>query len=104
MDPLLIIKDNFEDIGEIPITEIDDMNIPIICFISPPDENEDKKWHWTAENYVPRKSRIINDMYEIIADNKKDILNAVRKYVVPFYQTAIRNLKIKGELYYWNDE
>ena len=95
------VKLDYEDIGEIAISECDDMNIPINCFLTNPLENDDKKWHWVADNYMPRKSVVVQVMYEIISDSKEDILKAIKKYVIPFYENAINNLKTSGTNYYW---
>ena len=91
----------FEDFGEIELKECDDANIPVNCFISPPEDNSDKKWHWGANNYMPRKNHISEGSYKIIVDTKEDILEAINTYVIPLYQRAIYLLYTTGELYYW---
>lgn len=84
--------------GNIAIEECNDMNIPICCDL---EERDDGKWEWNAANYMPRKASISQSQYQVIADTKEEIIELVKKYVVPLYQTAIDLLTLKGELYYW---
>ena len=90
------------DIGEIPIDDADDANIPVNCSMLPP-EIEGGVWMWIARNYMPRKSRCssYSDSYILEADSKEEILRVVRKYVTPLYFTAFHNLWTSGENYYW---
>ena len=93
------------DIGEIPIDDADDANIPVNCFMVPPDI-EGGVWRWTALNYMPRRNRCssYSDSYILEADSKEEILRAVRKYVTPLYFAAFHNLWSSGENYYWRTE
>ena len=94
----------FKDFGEIELKGCDDANVPVQCFLSEPKENSDGNWHWTANNYMPRKNRISEGSYEIVAKTKEEILQAIGKFVIPLYQIAIDNLKTTGELYYWRKD
>jgi hypothetical protein len=91
---------NYEDKGEIEITEADDMNVPVNSFLAKSDEDS-TKWIWTADNFMPRKGRCEEGMYEIEADDRETLLELVRKYVVPIYRAALGNLEKNGENYYW---
>jgi hypothetical protein len=92
-----------EDVGSIQITDCNDANIPVSCFLIEPNENEDEdyqgKWKWTADNYMPRKG-ISVDQYQLFADTKEEILELINKHVVPLYQIALNEIKT-GTLYYW---
>lgn len=92
------MKNKYFDFGDIALKECDEANIPVNSFLGEPDEDE--YWHWTADNFMPRKG-YCGGNYEIRAESKEDILQAVRKYVVPLYEIAVKELKEKGELYYW---
>ena len=90
-----------EDLGIMPITECDDANIPVVCFLTDPVDNYDHpgKWLWTASNYMPRKE-IIGEGYKLIADTKEEIIELINKHVAPLYQIALDEIKT-GKLYYW---
>lgn len=90
----------YEDKGEIEIASADDANIPVNSFLHEPDEDS-PKWRWTADNFMPRKGRVAEGQYEIEADTKEPIIEAVRKHVAPLYEAALENLKIEGACYYW---
>lgn len=89
-----------EDTGEIELSEADDSNIPVVCLLSPPDCDE-KRWVWYASNFMPRKEYCHSGAYRLEADTKEEIVEAVRKHVVPLYEAALKNLKETGENYYW---
>jgi len=95
-----------KEVGEIELKEANEMNIPVNCFLNPPEETDSKKWEWTADNFMPRKGRCGESEYQLIADTKDEILEQVKKYVVPFYKIALSNLETTGVNYYWetNDE
>ena len=88
-----------EDAGDILVSDCDEANIPVVCFIHEPD-NEGKKWRWTASNFMPRKETC-GGSYELIADTKEEIIGYLKKYVIPLYQVAIDNLSNHGQNYYW---
>lgn len=94
---------NYEDKGEIEISEANEMNIPVNSFLHHPDE-ESPKWRWTADNFMPRKSIVRQSQYEIEADAKEPILEAVSKHVAPLYAAALENLNTNGACYYWEVE
>ena len=93
------------DIGEIQIDEADDANVPVNCFMVPPDI-EGGVWRWTALNYMPRRNRCssYSDSYILEADSKEEILRVVHRYVAPLYLAALQNLWLYGENYYWRTE
>lgn len=96
---------DYVDTGTIKLENCNDANVPINCFIMPPDV-ESTKWRWTALNYMPRKEyagggEMPGGDYQIEADSKEAILAAVNKYVVPLYEAALSNIKTSAENYYW---
>jgi len=91
---------NYEDKGTIEIAGADDANIPVNSFLTEPDE-ESPKWRWTADNFMPRKGYVAKEQYEIEADAREPILEAVRKHVAPLYAAALENLNTHGACYYW---
>ncbi len=95
---------SIEDLGDIPIDRCDDANIPVICFLIPPEDNDEHpgKWMWTASNFMPRKE-IIGSGYRLVADTKEEILELVNKHVVPLYAIALSEIQT-GTLYYWNEK
>ena len=100
---------NYKNIGELELSRADDANIPVNCFISPPDDWDEDfddleakgKWQWRADNFMPRKSAVVGEAYRIAADTREDIVAAVQKHVVPLYSAAIENLENDGTNYYW---
>lgn len=90
-----------EDIGDLSLEDMDESNIPVNCFLTEPDE-DGGKWTWEAENFMPRR-RLIGGSYDLEADSKDEILEAVRKHVVPLYEAALKNLRETGENYYWKE-
>lgn len=90
------------DIGDMPITAANEMNIPVRCFVHEP-EKENEPWGWSAINFMPRKE-CCGSEYFIEADTKEEILDAVTKYVLPLYCVAVENLRTTGENYYWESK
>lgn len=93
----------YEDIGDIPIAEANEANIPVNCFLTEPDDAS-PKWRWTAENFMPRKSLLTEGAYRIESDDKESLLEAVRQFVVPLYEAALVRLRERGECYYWKKD
>lgn len=87
------------DTGEMPITECDDANIPVVCFMHEPDR-EHGMWSWTAVNFMPRK-QYCGGHYRLEADTKEEIMELLRKHVIPLYQVAFENMRDTGYNYYW---
>jgi hypothetical protein len=87
------------DTGSLPISEADEMNIPVVCFLTAPDRGTDL-WKWSAVNFMPRKE-YCGGNYRLEADTKEEIMELIRKYVIPLYEVALENLKERGENYYW---
>lgn len=87
------------DTGEMELSGANEMNVPVNCFLEPPDQNGGL-WAWTATNFMPRKACCC-DGYRLEADTKEEIVAAVNRYVVPLYETAVKNLKEKCNNYYW---
>lgn len=94
---------NYENIGQLPIEGCDSANIPVNCFINPPDD-ENEKWRWVADNFMPRKGRCSESAYEIQANSKEELIEVVKHYVSPLYKVALENLETTGKNYYWETE
>jgi hypothetical protein len=90
------------DTGEMRLEDMDDANVPVVCFLSEPD-GECRLWTWHAVNFMPRKERC-GSGWRLEADTKEEILEAVRRHVVPLYEAALANLKERGENYYWESK
>ena len=94
----------YMEFGEVAIDQADDINIPVDCWIVSPKgvsgedctEGSDNYWHWYADNYQPRRGLLVSLAYHIAAENKKDIIAAVRRYVVPLYQVCMKSLAADG--------
>lgn len=93
---------SYTDCGTMKIASADEMNIPVVCFIHEP-EGAGERWSWTAVNFMPRKERC-GGGYEITANTKAEILEAVNKYVTPLYDVAAKNLRTTGKNYYWEKD
>lgn len=87
------------DIGEMPLENANDANVPVVCMMHEPDR-ETGLWAWTAINFMPRKE-FCGARYHLEADTKEEILSEVRKRVLPLYQVATENLGAHGHNYYW---
>lgn len=85
------------DTGTIPIDETDEANVPVNSFLV---ETSPGVWEWIADNFMPRKGRIEQQAY-CVTGTRDEILAAVRQHVVPLYRSAMSNLDIRGENYYW---
>lgn len=90
-----------EDIGDLSLEDMDESNIPVNCWLMEPDDFGGK-WTWEAENFMPRMGRI-GGGYALEADSKDEILEAVRKHVVPLYEAALQSIRETGENYYWKE-
>lgn len=91
---------SYTDKGELELVGADDANVPVNCFLHEPDDAS-SKWRWTADNFMPRRSRVADGQYSIEADSREAIIEAVQKYVTPLYEAALFNLRSFGECYYW---
>ncbi len=102
-----------EEYGELEFSTADDANIPVSIFLSEiedDDENENAnhKWKLTADNYMPRKGRASDTAYEATAPTREALVEVIKKYILPLYQTAIANLNAmiegtNGSLYYCSE-
>jgi len=85
--------------GEMEPEAIDEMNVPVVCFLCEPD-GEGAPWVWSARNFMPRKERCGSE-WRIEADSKEELIAWVREKVVPLYEAATNNLREFGENYFW---
>lgn len=90
----------YRDLGEISIDEANDANVPVGVFIYKSEEGE----HFTlrADNFMPRKNCAGEGMYEVQARSREDLVELVKKYIVPLYKAAVQSLEENGELYYFS--
>lgn len=101
-----------KDIGEIGMSHSDDANIPINIWLVRIGESEEYystgyRWQLSASNYMPRKSRLSEDSYLVISDNREELTDLIQKHIIPLYENALNKLQgmIKGtndSLYYWD--
>lgn len=94
------------EIGELRLDECDSANIPVSIFYDQETfENEETgdqfSWKVTAENYMPRKSRVSNDAYCVVGQSKEELVEYVRKYVKPLYEIALKLINDGEDFYYW---
>lgn len=87
------------DAGDLSIERADDANVPVVCVLSEPDR-ENGLWIWDAINFMPRKE-YCGGSYRLEADTKEEIMEVLRKYVIPLYEAAATNMRENGENYYW---
>lgn len=108
------LLETVEEYGECEFSGADDGNIPVSIFLceikdgKDESENPDHKWRLTADNYMPRKGRADDSAYVATAPVREALVEVIRKYIFPLYQTAIANLEamIAGtndSLYYWSE-
>lgn len=93
----------YSDYGTIELNECDDMNVPVNISILEPDESSED-WVLMADNFTPRKGKIEEGAYIVHASDRKTLFDAVQQYVTPLYETAVKNLKANGQLYYWEEQ
>lgn len=92
-----------ESIGEMELSEANELNIPINIFIAEPGDGVEThdKWELYANNYMPRKEYSCSLQYQYKGDSREELVELIKKYVVPLYETALSKLKSTGELYFW---
>ena len=100
-----------EEYGEMTFADFDEANIPVNIFFSQIDEDDEEyengfRWRILAENFMPRKQTIVGYAAEALSDNKEELQELIKKYVVPLYESALRKLKgmVSGDcdnFYYW---
>jgi hypothetical protein len=90
----------FRDVGEMPMDRMNGANVPVVCFLYEPGPENGGMWVWSATNFMPRK-KSCGSSWRIEADTREEIMEALRKYVIPLYEIALANLKERGENYYW---
>ena len=91
-----------------PITEVNETLIPVDIWIQKAkDDSQDAgKWVLTGSCYLPRKSFVTSNYFEVVADTAEELRNIVRTNVLPLYQAAVAQLTAIHEgredhLYYW---
>lgn len=95
--------DEVKDLGKIKLSEADDANIPINCFLIKPSKRSNK-WRWIAYNFMPGNGISRGASYRIESDSKEALMKEIKKYVVPLYEIALNNLKTTGANYFWQPE
>ena len=92
-------KHMLRDVGTMSLEAMNEANVPVVCFLHEPDR-ESGLWSWTAVNFMPRKE-YCGSCWRIEADTKEEIMEELRKHVIPLYEAALHNLKETGSNYYW---
>lgn len=90
--------------GEMELSNADDANIPVNIFIT--WDEDMKEWSLTADNFMPRRNRAVDNVYVYRGDDPEELRGLVKKYVLPLYEIAVAKLEsmIEGKeesLYYW---
>lgn len=89
----------------------DGLNVPVNISMEQMDETETEElmeiegkeyWRLTADNYMPRRSRIATGQYMYVAETEEELLKLVRDLIVPQYEIALNKLRVTGNLYHWD--
>ena len=96
---------SYVDSGDVRLTQINEMNIPVNVRINPPN-GDCNKWRLNAANFCPR---LYDDgrcggqygAYHVEADTREILVALVQQFIVPRYDIALNELKTTGALYYW---
>ena len=95
--------------GEIPFGEADGSSIPVDVWLTETenDKTREKDGTWTlrAANYIPRKG-VVEGSYEAVSDKREELVELIKRHVLPLYETAVKKLRAICEdgadnLYYW---
>ena len=64
-----------------------------------------KKQKYTIDQIcrAVNESGSVRSASEILGMNLEEIMRVINKFVVPFYEVAINNLKNTGQNYYWEE-
>lgn len=107
--------DDFLDVGEIALHELDDANVPMNIGIGPAEDDdraEGKQWVLTASVFFPRRERVHVRAVRVYSDDRAALARRMCEVAVPLYMGAVRLLHRLGEaredgcslLYYWYPE
>jgi len=101
--------------GEIEPDEADEMNIPVNIWLTPPGrvDNEaygDTHWSLSADNFMPRRSRVAGEQYEVWSRDRDVLVAIVHRHWLPLYKVAVKLLEEMAPdddgtaaLYYWEE-
>ena len=100
-----------EEKGEIPFSGANDLNIPVNIWLletKGEDGKKDGTWTLRANNFLPRKDRVETDMYEAVSEKREELVDLIKKHILPLYETAVKKLQAVcngtgNELYFWGD-
>ena len=100
------MEDEYEDLGEISISSANSSNIPVDIWLT----EEDGYWVLSADNYMPRRSRLSGEAsYKARSKDRAVLVKAVHEHWLPLYQAAVATLQALeaddrgvASLYYWD--
>jgi len=92
--------DGVFETGEMSITEANESNVPVNCFLSAVDD-VGGGFEWSASNFMPRKGWIAERAFCVRAKDSQTLIALVQKHVAPLYRAALVNLITTGENYYF---
>lgn len=112
--------EGLHNVGEMALNNFNDANIPVDIWIEELNEETDDgesdekykagyRFRLHCGNYMPRKGRVEECAADVYTKDKESLQNAVKKYILPLYQTALNIVtkmanECKGSLYYWEEE
>jgi len=111
------VNDNILDVGDIPLRECDDANIPVNIFVMPLDPERGRdgtyyergyRWLLRADNFMPRKEMCGDGAYRVYARTRDELVAYMHEHVTPWYEAAAEHLRGAEpdkdgvfSLYYW---
>jgi hypothetical protein len=108
-----------ESIGDLDPDIADNANVPVNVWLMQITENgagdslcrsdadpDWATWVLTADNYMPRKARVTQDAYRIVATSREELAAIVRDSWMPLYELAAGVMReicegTQTHLYYW---
>jgi phosphopantothenate synthetase len=101
-------------VGVMELSDADDANIPVNIFITKGEDEEDEseeeaklgEWVLTADNFMPRRGRTIENAFKYRGDSPEELRALVNEFVLQRYRKAVELIEkmIAGNgdsFYYW---
>lgn len=112
-DKITIFEGGFKKISIISngnMTVKDDANsanIPVNIWLTENDEGNG--YLLTADNYMPRLTKVIGEEYREQSENREELVELIKNHIIPLYEVALSTLQNVCEgkeegLYYWEKE
>lgn len=98
---------DYEDTGEIPITEADGFNVPVNISLQEPNTvlNSDPVWRLVADCYHPRKDNVEQWAFQAEAPKRETLVALVHKHWLPLFQAAVKSLtELKVDEHGWTSD